>query len=189
MRFQLQYPNFLPHKSIDLEFFFEKGQGYLIVGENGVGKSTLLKKIKEQLSDGILVEQKALDVFYDRTLGQIKKILLSFKQDEDLLELWKTFGLDEKENRYLSTLSGGEQQCLKLISALCLPAEFYLLDEPSQFLDVDKKQKLKSIIELKRSKGRAVIVVEHDYDWLSSGFHATELLEGPVLKKGRVWTT
>ena len=191
--FKIQDARFLPHAGCSVEFFFQRGEGQLIVGENGVGKSTLLHRLRSDLchqGSVVLVQQNALDFFYDRSLGEIKKILLSFKQDENLEELWSLFQLQEKEERYLSTLSGGEAQQLKLVSALCLPADFYLLDEPSQSLDQTKKDVLSQQLRKKISQGKSIIVVDHQMDWLGQGFLASELIvQENLVKKGRVWTT
>ena len=105
------------------------------------------------------------------------------------LLLWKLFGLEEKENRFLSYLSGGESQALKLVLALCKDASIYFLDEPSQFLDPEKKKILYERLEELRLKGKQVLVVEHQQENLPKGWKIQELVFNDyLLKTGTEWT-
>jgi len=191
--FELKDPSFLPHAGCEIEFSLKSSHGQLLVGENGVGKTTLLHRIWKQLSTEssvVLVEQRPLDYFYDRKVGEIKKILLGMGQKNSLIDVWNTLGLHEKEDRFFSTLSGGENQTVKLATSLCLKASYYLLDEPSQFLDQIRKKKLTEILNQKIDEGSSVLIVEHNAQWLPQGFSVMEMIstDGWV-KKGKTWIT
>jgi len=117
--FKINEPHFLPHLGCELEFRLNPGVVTVITGDNGIGKSTLLKYLFERHQDeSILVEQKPLDLFYDRSLGQLKEIFLIASQnqlDETFFQsCWEQLGLSLKRDRYQSALSGGEGQALKL---------------------------------------------------------------------------
>jgi ABC-type Mn2+/Zn2+ transport system ATPase subunit len=193
--FELQDPIFLPHTACEVRLSLNDRQAMVLFGENGIGKSTLLQRLASQMksTEYVIVEQRTSDYFYDRKLGVLKNIFLELKLPEfnssTFLLLWKVFGLEEKEERLLSHLSGGESQALKLVLGLCKDAAVYFLDEPSQFLDPVKKKILYGQLELFRSQGKKLLVVEHQKDHLPKGWKAQELvmIDG-ILKSGSEWT-
>lgn len=193
--FELQDPTFLPHAACEFRLSLEDRQALVLFGENGIGKSTLLNRLAHQLkpSEFVIVEQRASDYFYDRKLGTLKNIFLDMNlpgfNSKAFLELWKVFGLEEKEERLLSHLSGGESQALKLVLGLCKETTVYLLDEPSQYLDPKKKKILYERLEVLRQQGKKILVVEHQKDHLPKGWKAQEILiSDNVLKCGSEWT-
>ncbi len=194
-KFELRDPFFLPHAACEVSLLLKDREALVLFGENGIGKSTLLYRLASQLpnEEYVIVEQKASEYFYDRPLSVIKNIFLELKlpgfNSMSFLLLWKLFGLEEKENRFLSYLSGGESQALKLVLALCKDASIYFLDEPSQFLDPEKKKILYERLEELRLKGKQVLVVEHQQENLPKGWKIQELVFNDyLLKTGTEWT-
>ncbi len=186
---EINDPRFLPHAGCELKFSLKEGLGFLLIGENGVGKTTLSKYIRQQYPDAVYLEQKPLEHFYDRSLTKTKQILLNARKDqlikERLERLWNAFGLNEKEDRLLSTLSGGENQALKLAIALSCESDFYLLDEPSQFLDDKKKDVLSLICRNLLEHKKNVLVIEHDLSWIPPGWDLLKLtLQTGWIKRG-----
>lgn len=193
--FELNDPFFLPHAACEVCLSLYDRQAMVLFGENGIGKSTLLHRLASQLSskEYVIVEQRASDYFYDRKLGVLKNTFLELNLPEfnssAFLVLWKVFGLEEKEGRFLSHLSGGESQALKLVLGLCKEAAVYFLDEPSQFLDPVKKRILYEKLEVLRQQGKKLLVVEHQKDDLPKGWKAQELvIKDNVLISGSEWT-
>lgn len=188
--FKLHDPHFLPHCGCEVEFLLKPGGGIILFGENGLGKTTLLHRLwSESSSPKVYVEQKALDPFYDWTLTEVKKNLL--KQGCEKLEYyWKAFGLEQREDRRLSQLSGGEGQQLKLVCALALEAEVYFLDEPFQFLDPDKRRILTELLEEKRRKHAALLIVEHNSGLIGKDWEMMPLkVINGVIMKDLTWST
>jgi ABC-type multidrug transport system ATPase subunit len=193
--FKVSDPFFLPHCGCELQVSLNLGSGIVFVGENGIGKSTLLRRLYSEVSaaERSVVEQIGSEYFYDRKLVSIKKFFLeselaSFDQDEFLF-LWAAFNLDQKEQRLVSQLSGGESQALKLCLALCKNCPFYFLDEPSQFLDLQRKKILANFLIRLKNRGKTVIVVEHHLDWLPPGWLVQKLsVQNDVLKRSDEWT-
>ena len=175
--FELNDPAFLPHADGKIKFTLLKGEILVVVGENGVGKSTMLQHFIKQFSKTSIgvVEQKPLDFFYDYSLHQIREI----QKGIDIF--WENFDLSNKGERRISMLSGGEAQSLKLASALASKKELYVLDEPSQALDHEKKKSLAELIENLRTQGASFLIVEHDLDWLPKNI--------PVIKLGNTDST
>jgi ABC-2 type transport system ATP-binding protein len=193
-KFVINDPLFLPHCACELDFTLEEGKLITLVGKNGVGKTSLARRIEDQLQGKMsYCPQEKSDFFYDRTLEQVKTIFLKSSPDIDqgfFQELWWAFHLEEKENRFLSSLSGGEAQALKLVLALSLRKPFYLLDEPSQFLDKESKLVLSQTLEKLLRDQKSLVMIEHDLSWttLPMRIHQLEVWDH-VLKVERSWNT
>lgn len=186
--------NFLPELGIDLELHIEEGDILVISGENGIGKTTIAKGIAKTIPDIVYVEQNSLDHFYQRKIGDIKKILQRSRsgsiEKEWLEELWSGFELHKKETRQIEQVSGGESQGIKLSLTLCRDAEVYLLDEPFQYLDQKKKEFLYQFLKKLQTLKKKVIVIEHNFDAHTSGvkFLRLEAIDGKI-REGKSWTT
>ena len=82
---------------------------------------------------------------------------------EIALEALKAFELDDLCEREISTLSGGERQRLSLAMLLAQTPKIFLLDEPSNHLDVAFQVKLLSILEQKiRDQSACLLMATHD---------------------------
>ncbi len=172
----------LPHLQSKVQFTCALGDGLVIFGENGVGKSSLINffsKKYQSLFDLSIMSQMELDSFYDRTLEAFSflvKTTLSVLFDlEKFQELWKIFALDKKQSFKLSHLSGGEMQSLKLVLALSKKAKIYFLDEPFHFLDLEKKNILIRLLEQLRFDQKVVIVIEHQLVFFDSSWKVLKI--------------
>jgi ABC-type multidrug transport system ATPase subunit len=183
----------LPHLHSDVSLSIEDGQSVVITGENGIGKTTLLKHIAQK-SDSVYVQQKPQDVFYDRSLETFHQLFVDHSGPSlNLLrfnKFWHSSGLVNKNERLLSQLSGGESQLLKLVTALSLDCSFYVLDEPTQSLDDSKKSLLREMLEEVTGRGAKVLIVEHDRSWLPSLWKTYILTQqDQTLKLDPSWNT
>merc|ERR1712048_1496951 len=72
--------------------------------------------------------------------------------------------MDELMDRDVSTLSGGELQRVAITLALGTPADVYLIDEPSAYLDSEQRINCAKVIKrfIMHSK-KTAFVVEHDF--------------------------
>lgn len=187
--FELTDPSFLPHAGCELALTLKAGQLLLLVGENGIGKSTLVRRIYKRFeTNASLIEQRSLDFFYDRKVSVIKTLLLSHLNAEEqnlFKNIWSLFRLDLREDRLLSALSGGEGQMLKICIGLSIGKDIYLLDEPSQYLDTQTKEALCEITSGLLNKGKAILVIEHDKDWIHFSHETLRLrMDERTLKVG-----
>jgi len=80
------------------------------------------------------------------------------------LELLETFGLGEKRDVAVQTLSRGMQQKVAIATALLHQPALLLLDEPTLGLDVEAAQAVKSLIRQIAASGRAILLTTHQLD-------------------------
>ena len=136
---------------------------YLIRGENGVGKSTLLNIISK------LVKARGKVKNDFSNLGYVfqNSYLLSFLSARELFELFgvniemlKEFNLIDKLESYPFSLSSGERQRMAIIIGLYSGNELVILDEPFANLDKDNAMLIKEKIK-EASKDKIILVVDH----------------------------
>ena len=153
-------------------FTLEKGRRLGIVGENGTGKSTLLKTLMGIIpslggdySLGFHVKVAYFDQQFDDldpSLTVYEEFLKKFPEMNDFQarsSLASFLFYDEDINKKIEVLSGGEKVRLSLCEVVYRGANLLLLDEPTNHLDILSKEKLESI--LKDYPG-TILFVSHD---------------------------
>jgi biotin transport system ATP-binding protein len=186
-----------------------KGEFIVIAGENGSGKTVLVKHLNgllEPTEGGVfldgnpviknlrLVRQRIGFVFQNpdsQILGQTVADDVAFgprnlglPREEIHTRVENALmeaGLTEKRDRPPFSLSGGEKQRLALAGVLAMEPEFIVFDEPFTYLDYSGvKQMLAYILSLHK-KGKTIILTTHDLEKMLA--HATTLL---ILYKGEL---
>ena len=167
-----------------------KGEIIALLGQNGAGKSTILKVIigllrhsrgHLQLHGTTAYVPQGKRIFPSLTAKE--NVLLTSKETEIpsfLLELFPI--LSHKSDRRASELSGGEQQMVALARGLISKPELLLLDEPSLGLSPKYVKEIFAVIDrIRHEFGISIIVIENNL---------TSLLKianrGYVLEKGEV---
>ena len=151
-----------------------KGEKFLIVGENGVGKSTLLKLIVGELKPDM-----GKIVFGDKTdLGYYAQEHEHIDLESNLLDNLNEFDLTENEKRgYLGRflfvgddlykkaklLSPGERARLALLKLTLMKANLLILDEPTNHLDPETQKIIAN--NLKDFPG-TIIIVSHNEEFV-----------------------
>ena len=147
-----------------------------ILGENGIGKTTFvrilaedIKQDKGEITQKVKVSYKPqyLDAASDELVANVlQKAIQKYSA-----AVINPLNIKPLLMRKVSELSGGELQ--RVAIALCLgqDADLYLLDEPSAYLDVEQRLVVSKVIkELMELKGKSALVVDHDLlfvDYLS----------------------
>ena len=138
----------------DFSYTFKKGEKIGIVGPNGIGKSTFLNIITEQLrpdSGRVVVGQTIQFGIYSQSGLQAKddqRVIDIIRDVAEVIELengkemsahqfLSYFGFDDMtQYNYFGNLSGGERRKLYLLTVLMANPNFLILDEPTNDLDI-----------------------------------------------------
>jgi ABC-type multidrug transport system ATPase subunit len=172
----------------NFNYTFESNKMYAITGDNGKGKSTLLKLIsgflsvdkgeviyeqnnetvtKEEISSVIAIQAPYIDLSEDLTLGEWFDFYTSYKS---LIVSKQAFFEEVKldENKLISSFSTGMKQRFKLGLAFHTQASILLLDEPCSFLDDHWRTQYKKWIEF--YKGKKTIILSSNDSFEYEGF-------------------
>jgi urea transport system ATP-binding protein len=103
---------------------------------------------------------------------------------ERVREIARTIFLEEQIDRLAETLSHGQKQWLEIGMLLIQEPELMMLDEPVAGMSISERSRTAELLELV-SKGRSVIVIEHDMKFVESiADRVTVLHQGKVLAEG-----
>ena len=136
----------------------ERGKIVSIIGPNGSGKSTIAKIICEIIkpTSGKIKKKNLLKVGYVPQQFHIDKFMpisaeyffqINGLTEKEYKPLVTKFRLTKKMHSNLSQLSGGELQRILLVNAFASYPDLLVLDEPTQYLDIDGQLELYRIIE------------------------------------------
>jgi len=156
----------------NVSFQIKKGEHIAIIGDNGTGKSTLLKIINDILpadSGSIKTGANVTIGYYDQehhVLHEDKTIFDEISDDYPTLTNTEIrnvlaaylFTGDDVEKR-ISSLSGGEKGRVLLAKLMLSQANFLILDEPTNHLDITSKEILEDALN---SYTGTVLYVSHD---------------------------
>ncbi|MEG0527286.1 MAG: ATP-binding cassette domain-containing protein, partial [Longicatena sp.] len=161
----------------DVNFSFEEGKIYAIVGKSGAGKTTLLSLLSQltKPTTGKIIynkkDIKEVDQYEYRSkyvgvvfqnfnllpnLSAVENVMLSMDiagikrtdRKEYAMELLRKVGLEDDEaNRRILKLSGGQQQRVAIARALSYEPEIILADEPTGNLDEDTQNEIMNIFK------------------------------------------
>lgn len=176
-----------------LTYTFEDGVHYLIKGENGIGKSTLLKSILRQVKfDGECIVEGTISYSPEDTIFpsfmSVKSFIKTFSTlnydvaniDELIEGSLKEFNIEGFEKKMLGSLSKGQKMKVNLITALLTPSDILIMDEPLSGLDTDSKKVL--LKKLKNDK-RLIIVISHETNaFRKSNYKILRLEEGKIIE-------
>ena len=159
-----------------LNFQLNRGEKFLVVGENGVGKSTLLKLIVGLLNpdNGSIELGNKTDIGYyaqeleilnneSNILDNLINLGYSQKQLRNILSKFLFYGDDVYKN--VSVLSPGEKSRVALAKISLGGSNMLLLDEPTNHLDPETQN---LIAEVFKNYDGTMIVVSHNPDFVDN---------------------
>ncbi len=175
------------HKVLnDIDFKVEPGEKIALIGGNGVGKTTLIKIMMEELkpTEGEVFWGATIETSYfpqDTTDkiegdGTLYDWLRSFDPKRDIAEIRNCLGRmlfnGEQQEKSVEKISGGEKHRMMLSKMMLESGNFLVLDEPSNHLDLEA---IVALGEALHNFDGNVICVSHDRELLDA--FATRVIE------------
>ena len=171
----------------DFSMTINSGDRIAIIGENGIGKTTLLKCIIDNSfanSGTITWSENAIIGYFAQNHSEEFKSDISLidwmakwsHQEDDMETIRGTLGRllfsQDDINKPLSVLSGGEQRRMLFGKIILQRANVVILDEPTNHLDMESIESLNQALGLFNG---TTIFVSHDREFISS--LATRIIE------------
>ena len=168
----------------NVSYTFKSGFVYGLYGQNGSGKTMLLRAISglinldsgsifidgEKLHDkiefppetGIVIENMELlpECSAKRNLQMLAKIK-NIADEKDIIFCMERVGLDLDSEKKVKKFSLGMKQRLNIAQAIFENQKIILLDEPTNALDEEAVQLIYKIIREEKSRGATIIVATH----------------------------
>ncbi|QPH01044.1 Fe-S cluster-binding ribosome biosynthesis protein [Epichloe festucae Fl1] len=154
---------------------FTDSEIIVMMGENGTGKTTFCRLLAGALKPDskasvpdmrISMKPQTITPKFDGTVRQLffKKIKQAFLNPQFQTDVVKPLKLDDFIDQEVKNLSGGELQRVAIVLALGMPADIYLIDEPSAYLDSEQRIIASRVIKrfIMHSK-KTAFIVEHDF--------------------------
>ena len=176
-----------------LDFLIRRGERVLFLGQNGCGKSTLMKLLIGRLapgSGGVTLGYHVRPGYYDQenqtlcgTNTVFSELRSAYPQKTDgelrsALALFLFFA--EDMDKPVSVLSGGERARLTLAKMILTKINLLILDEPTNHLDIGSREALENALAAFEG---TVVAVSHDRYFINRV--ATRLIElDPTLPGG-----
>ncbi len=164
----------------EVSFNVREGAKITLMGQNGAGKSTILKLITEDYKPRL----GKVNVFPDYTIGTAHQVMRT--EDRELTveqffqscftekkfdigrridEVLEIVNLKAPHERLIKSFSGGQQARLLLAAALIQDPDLLLLDEPTNNLDPEGIAHLTYFLQC---SPKTCIVISHDADFLNA---------------------
>lgn len=161
-----------------LNFSVDRGEIVALLGKNGAGKSTLLNVLLQMITKdsgkvkilgskhlktekiGVMLQN---DFSLERvTVKEVIKLWQSYyPNSKDYAELLQIADLADKQNQFLSKLSGGQRRRLNFALCLAGDPELIFLDEPTVGMDVVSRQKFWQQIKNLQALGKTFLITSH----------------------------
>jgi simple sugar transport system ATP-binding protein len=174
----------------DVSFSIKKGEVLALLGENGAGKSTVMKILyglygadsgtilmdgveqkihspKDAMALGISMIQQhfslvpAHTVIENIILGNVHGRIDLKKHEEEIEALSKKHGFEVNPKAYIKDLPVGLQQKVEILKALYLNTKLLIMDEPTAVLTPQESENLMAFVRDFTAEGNSVIFITH----------------------------
>jgi ATP-binding cassette, subfamily F, member 3 len=175
----------------DAQFAVNEGEHVGVIGPNGAGKTTLFRILAEQdtLDGGVITRAKGLRLGYlaQHDNWNPQTTVEEFLEQGTIKPIWELKSLghdlgipDGAYDRPIQSLSGGYRMRCKLLSLIGHEPDLMLLDEPTNYLDLETTLVLEKFLQ--GYKG-AFLLISHDREFLRrTTDHILEIEQGSITK-------
>lgn len=192
----------------DLSFEINKGDFLVMVGENGAGKTTVVRSLLGELKprEGEIIKQRHLKIgyvpqfrnlqtnyplsirdFVGLNLMQSHLPWLTSAEHHRLDRIIRETNLSKIAGRPLGLASGGEKQRAYLAQALVDRPQLLILDESTASLDNEMKYELLDLVVKFQQNGLSVLFITHDWDLAKRyGSRYLQLLPNGAYQEGPI---
>ncbi len=184
--FTKKYPGF----QLDVEEGeLRNGEVIGILGPNAIGKTTFIKVLAGEEDPDIKLDKKISykpQYLKMKSKKTVKQLVNSQEILEQVFDLRIKKFIEDLYEKNINNLSGGELQRVAIALALARPSDVCLLDEPSAFLDVERRVEASKLIR-KVSTDREIttLVVDHDITLVDHVSDRLMIFEGKPGTKGK----
>ena len=154
---------------------FTDSEIIVLLGENGTGKTTFIRLLAGLLhpDNGVIMPElkisckpQKINPKSDLTVRNLlfQNVGTSWQHPQFQTDVFKPMNIEELLDHNVKTLSGGELQRVAIVLALGKPADIYLIDEPSAYLDSEQRIIAAKVIKrfILHSR-KTAFIVEHDF--------------------------
>lgn len=158
-----------PPVLVEQSLTLRRGEVVVLVGPNGVGKTTIAKLAAGLLAPGAgRVVRFGRAAYLPQDPGRylvsetaLQEVALSAGGDERARRALAEVGLESFAARHPRDLSSGERERLALATVLAVDPDLLVLDEPTRGVDPERKLELAALLRAE-APSRATLVVTHD---------------------------
>ena len=172
-------------KAVDsLNLYIDKDELRVVIGPNGAGKTTVLDLIcgkTKSTSGSIKFKNHELTELAEQDWLSVRN---NKQIDARIREVADDIFLGEFLDMESALLSHGQKQWLEIGMLLIQDPELLMLDEPVAGMSVKEREQTAELLN-RICKGRSVLVIEHDMDFVEKIAHkVTVLHQGRILAEG-----
>lgn len=173
------------------QFAINEGEHVGVIGPNGAGKTTLFKILtgQETLDSGQVVKSHSLRIGYlaQHDTWTPELTVEDYLKQNTIMPLWElkslsnNLGISEEHfAKPISLLSGGYRMRCKLLNLLGQMPNLMLLDEPTNYLDLETTLVLEEFLQDYKN---AFLLISHDREFLQKTTdHILEIEQGEITK-------
>ena len=167
----------------DVNMRLQEGRIYGIVGDNGSGKTVLLKLIC-----GFMKPDSGTVTVNGKVIGGMKNLeyLASIRGKigkEQIESAMKTVGLDPSSKLRVGKYSLGMKQRLGIAQAIMENQQLLILDEPMNALDKDAVEEMRRLFLSFKASGKTMLIVSHNEGDISTLCDEVYEFDGARIKR------
>ena len=158
----------------NVSFKVKRNKKIALIGENGCGKTTLIKEIIKNNNPKVKINPRVRIGYFDQSqeiLDNEKSILDNIKKDSSFDETFIRINLNlfgfkgDDVYKKVGILSGGEKVKVSLCKIILEDNNFLILDEPTNYLDIVS---IKALEESLQNTDKTMLIVSHDRAFINT---------------------